>query len=94
MPKNSASSHSITVAAEQQATAYTIFELHMPVATLQPADSSKTTPVRDVIDQLKQFRRGHHLDGLSIRDMIEEGGADAHTVCCRSIVMPGCFDQM
>lgn len=45
----------------------------VPVATLQPADSAKRTPVRDVIDQLKRFRSGHRLEGLSIRDMIEEG---------------------
>ncbi len=45
----------------------------VPVAILQPADISKRTPVRDIIDQLKQFRRGNRLDGLSIRDMIEEG---------------------
>jgi hypothetical protein len=29
--------------------------------------------VRDVIDKLKRFRSAHRLDGLSIRDMIEEG---------------------
>ncbi len=51
----------------------TITKHGVPVATLQPADSSKRTPVRDVIDQLKQFRRGHRLEGLSIRDLIEEG---------------------
>jgi prevent-host-death family protein len=51
----------------------TITKHGVPVATLQPADSSKRTPVRDVIDQLKRFRRGHRLEGLSIRGMIEEG---------------------
>ena len=51
----------------------TITKHGVPVATLQPADASKRTPVRDIIDQLKRFRSGHHLDGLSIRDMIEEG---------------------
>jgi len=51
----------------------TITKHGVPVATLQPADSSKRTPVRDVIDQLKQFRSAHRLDGLSVRDMIEEG---------------------
>jgi prevent-host-death family protein len=45
----------------------------VPVAVLQPAASSKRTPVREVIDQLKQFRTGHHLGKLSIREMIEEG---------------------
>lgn len=51
----------------------TITKHGMPVATLQPADSAKRAPVRDVIDQLKRFRIGHSLDGLSIRDLIEEG---------------------
>lgn len=51
----------------------TITKHGVPVATLQPADSSKRMPVRDVIEQLKRFRSGHQLEGLSIRDMIEEG---------------------
>jgi len=51
----------------------TITKHRMPVAILQPADSSKKMPVREIIDQLKRFRSGHRLDGLSIRDMIEEG---------------------
>lgn len=51
----------------------TITKHGVPVATLQPADSSKRTPVRDVIDQLKQFRSAHRLDGVSVREMIEEG---------------------
>jgi prevent-host-death family protein len=51
----------------------TITKHGVPVATLQPADPSKRTPVRDVIDQLKRFRSGHRLKGLSIRDLIEEG---------------------
>ncbi len=32
-----------------------------PVAVLQPAGSSKNMPARETIDQLKQFRTGHHL---------------------------------
>ncbi|MDY6909371.1 MAG: type II toxin-antitoxin system prevent-host-death family antitoxin [Thermodesulfobacteriota bacterium] len=51
----------------------TITKRGVPVAILQPADPSKRIPVRGVIDQLKQFRQDHRLDGLSIRDMIEEG---------------------
>jgi prevent-host-death family protein len=45
----------------------------VPVATLQPADSAKKKPVREIIDQLKRFRRSHRLDSFSIREMIEEG---------------------
>ncbi|MDY0351150.1 MAG: type II toxin-antitoxin system prevent-host-death family antitoxin [Desulfobulbaceae bacterium] len=51
----------------------TITKHGVPVATLQPADSSKKMPVRDVIDQLKRFRSGRSLEGISIREMIEEG---------------------
>jgi prevent-host-death family protein len=51
----------------------TITKHGIPVATLQPADSAKKGPVREVIDQLKRFRGGHRLDGQSIREMIEEG---------------------
>ena len=51
----------------------TITQHGVPVATLQPADSSKKTAVRETIDRLKRFRGGRRLDGLSIREMIEEG---------------------
>ncbi|MCP4643190.1 MAG: type II toxin-antitoxin system prevent-host-death family antitoxin [bacterium] len=45
----------------------------VPVATLVPADPSKRKPADETIAELKRFRAGHRLDGLSIRDMIEEG---------------------
>lgn len=51
----------------------TITRHGVPVAVLQPADSSRSMPVREVIDRLKQFRAGHHLGSLTIREMIEEG---------------------
>ena len=51
----------------------TITKHGVPVAVLQPADSSKGTPVREVIDQLRRFRTGRPLGVLSIREMIEEG---------------------
>jgi prevent-host-death family protein len=51
----------------------TITKHGLPVATLQPAGLAKKTPVRDTIEQLKQFRRGNRLDGISIRALIEEG---------------------
>ena len=38
-----------------------------------PAENCDLVGVRDVIDQLKRFRSSYHLDGISIRDMIEEG---------------------
>lgn len=51
----------------------TITKHGVPVATLQPADAAKKIPVREIIDQMKRFRSGHRLGGLSVRDMIEEG---------------------
>ena len=51
----------------------TITKHGIPVAILQPVDSAKKMPVREAIDELKKFRRGHRLKGLSIREMIEEG---------------------
>lgn len=45
----------------------------VPVAILQPVDNARQTPARDVIAEMKQFRKGRLLDGLTIRDMIEDG---------------------
>jgi len=51
----------------------TITKYGVPVATLQPANATKKTPIREIIDQMKRFRSEHRLNGLSVRDMIEEG---------------------
>jgi len=51
----------------------TITKHGVPVAVMQPAGASRSTPVREIIDELKQFRARHHLGALSIREMIEEG---------------------
>jgi len=45
----------------------------VPVATLEPVGPSKKEPADKVIAALKQFRAGHRLGGLSIREMVEEG---------------------
>ncbi|HKH49876.1 MAG TPA: type II toxin-antitoxin system prevent-host-death family antitoxin [Thermoanaerobaculia bacterium] len=44
-----------------------------PVALLVPVPSRQRPDVREVIRQLREFRRGITLDGLSTREMIEEG---------------------
>ena len=51
----------------------TITKHGVPVATLQPADSTKRMTASDTIDQLKKFSKGRRLDGLSLRELIEEG---------------------
>lgn len=45
----------------------------VPIARLVPVDRGRQRDVRAVIEELKKFRKGHTLEGLSVRDMIDEG---------------------
>lgn len=45
----------------------------VPVAILQPYEPEKRIDVANVIAQLRDFREGNTLGGISIRDMVEEG---------------------
>ncbi|MCI5218558.1 MAG: type II toxin-antitoxin system prevent-host-death family antitoxin [Candidatus Electrothrix sp. LOE2] len=49
----------------------------VPVASLQPPESATTRqkqmPIKKIIAELRKFRCRHKLNGLSIREMIEEG---------------------
>ncbi len=45
----------------------------VPMAILEPPQSARKKPARQVIAELKQFRAGHSLGGMSVREMIEEG---------------------
>ena len=51
----------------------TITKHGVPVAILQPYDPEKSVDVENVITQLRDFRENNTLNGLSIREMIEEG---------------------
>lgn len=44
-----------------------------PVAALVPAGSSGHAAARTAVAELRRLRRDNRLDGLSLRDMIEEG---------------------
>lgn len=44
-----------------------------PVATLQPLDSARQFPAREVIEEIRAFRSKHALKGLSLKEMIEMG---------------------
>lgn len=44
-----------------------------PVAVLQPPLPQKKANPREVINELRKFRRNNRLGGLSLRAMIEEG---------------------
>jgi len=45
----------------------------VPVAVLQQPELTKKTAPQDVIAGLREFRKGHSLKGLSLKEMIEEG---------------------
>ncbi|HED04255.1 MAG TPA: type II toxin-antitoxin system prevent-host-death family antitoxin [Candidatus Fraserbacteria bacterium] len=47
----------------------------VPVAVLEPASPAKRADPKKVIAALKALRRDHRLDGLSMRELIEEGRA-------------------
>jgi len=51
----------------------TITKHGVPVAVLQPPESQYRTEPEKVISALRAFRSKHSLDGLSLREMIEEG---------------------
>lgn len=44
-----------------------------PVARLVPEPAEDAPDVRSVIAQVKEFRKGRRLDGVSIRELVEEG---------------------
>ncbi|HUT54090.1 MAG TPA: type II toxin-antitoxin system prevent-host-death family antitoxin [bacterium] len=51
----------------------TITRHGVPVAILSSAEPADRRPVREVIEELKRFRRAHPLKRSTIRKMIEEG---------------------
>jgi prevent-host-death family protein len=50
----------------------TITKHGVPVATLAPVRAGRDS-VRAVADELRAFRDSHPLDGIKIRDLIEDG---------------------
>lgn len=51
----------------------TITKHGVPIATLQAPEACGKCSPNEVIEALRQFRSEHHLNGLSLREMIEEG---------------------
>ncbi len=45
----------------------------VPVAVLQPPAPEKRIDTKAVIASIRKFRDKHSLDGLTIREMLEEG---------------------
>jgi hypothetical protein len=45
----------------------------VPVARLVPVEGAQRRSVKEIIAELREFRRGNRLDGITIRELIEEG---------------------
>ena len=56
-----------------QGESITITKHGVPVAVLQPPESERKREPSKVISEVRDFQENYSLDGLSIRDMIEEG---------------------
>jgi prevent-host-death family protein len=57
----------------QQGERVTITKHGVPIAELVPVAGARTMSVQEAIAGLKEFRKGHSLDGITIRELIEEG---------------------
>jgi prevent-host-death family protein len=51
----------------------TITKHGIPVAVLQPPESARKAEPKKVIAELRKFRDKRRLNGISLREMIEEG---------------------
>ena len=51
----------------------TITRHGMPIAKLVPIGDSGRTDTREIIREMRELRKHSRLDGLTIREMIEEG---------------------
>ena len=51
----------------------TITKHGVPIAMLVPLPARQKADVQEVIEAIKQLRRGNRLGGLSIRDTMNEG---------------------
>lgn len=51
----------------------TITKHGRPVAILVPPDTAPVIDVDELMEQMRRFRKGNRLRGLSIRELIDEG---------------------
>lgn len=51
----------------------TITKLGVPVAMLVPPPEARRRSVGEVIEEIREFRKGKTLGSLKIKDLVEEG---------------------
>ena len=52
---------------------FTIEKHGVPVAVLQPVSPENKMTVAEAIEEIRAFAKGHSLDGMTVRELIEEG---------------------
>jgi len=52
---------------------FTITHHGHPVAVLGPIDGQPKRDLSEVVERIKAFRAAHSLDGITIRELIDEG---------------------
>lgn len=57
----------------QRGERFTITRHGVPIAVLQPLDDAALSDPAETIAELRDFRRGKRLGGLSIRELVEDG---------------------
>ena len=57
----------------RQGASFVITKHGHPVAELIPVRTSDSETVRTAIEGLRSFQQRHTLDGLSVRELVEEG---------------------
>jgi prevent-host-death family protein len=51
----------------------TITKHGRPVAVLVPLDATVPLDVENVVQRFREFRKGNRLDGVTIRELIDDG---------------------
>jgi prevent-host-death family protein len=51
----------------------TILRHGVPVAELRPVEKASRMSVKEAIAAMQEFRKGRKLEGITIREMIDEG---------------------
>jgi len=52
---------------------FTITKNGVPVARLVPFEEKPTPDLQQILEETRAFRKAHPLDGISIKDLINEG---------------------
>ena len=52
---------------------FTVTGYGVAAMSMQPVEAQAQTPTKEVIEAIKSFRKEQRLEGVSVRELIEEG---------------------